>query len=144
MWHHPQQLKKYLKPSKVGVEYGPHTSIWTKSKAQLLILLWKEKVNLLSFAIGQIWQSLLHEGCKEGITWHKVLSLTSEGWLNLACQMEEDGEGTRVEVAAVKWLKTSLMSATEKATREELDECWRLSDCNRYNPSSALLTPIVF
>ena len=79
-----------MKPSKVGVEYGPYTSIWTKSKAQLLILSWKGKGNLLSFAIGQIWQSLLHEGCNEGITWHKVLSLTSDGWPNLACQKEKD------------------------------------------------------
>ena len=133
-----------MKPSKVGVEYGPHTSKWTKSKAQLLSLLWKGKGNLLIFSIGQIWQSLVQEGCKEGITWHKVLSLTSDGWPNLACQMEDDWEGTRVEVAVVKWLKTSLMSAAKKAAKEELDECWRLSDYNRYNPSSTLPTPIIF
>ena len=134
-----------MKPSKVGVEYGPYTSIRTKSKAQLLSLLWKGKGNLLIFAIGQIWKSLVQEGCKEGITWHKVLSLMSDGWPNLACQMEEDWVWTCVEVAAVKWLKASLMLwAAKKATREELDECWRLSDCNRYNPSNALPTPIVF
>ena len=78
-------VKKYLKPSKVGVEYGPHTSIWIKSKAQELILLWKEKGDHLSFAIGQIWQCLLHEGFKEWITWDKVLSLTLDGWPNLTC-----------------------------------------------------------
>ena len=78
-------------------------------KAQELILLWKGKCNLLSFAIGQIWQCLLHEGFKEGITWDKVLSLTLDGWPNLTCQMEEDWEDTGVEVAAMKWSKTSLM-----------------------------------
>ena len=58
-------VKKYLKPSKVGVEYGPQTSIWSKSKVELLRLLLKGKGKRFFLAKGQIPQVLLQEFCRK-------------------------------------------------------------------------------
>ena len=66
----------------------------------------KGKGNLLSLAIGQIWQVLLQKDCKEGILWPKALSFTSEGCPNLACQRKEDVE--LVAVVAEKGRKEAL------------------------------------
>ena len=60
-------------------------------------IIMKRKGNLLSFAIGKIWQPLLQEDFR-----HRLLSLTSDGCPNLSCQIDECWEDTGVEVTAVK------------------------------------------
>lgn len=78
-------MRKYLKPSIVEVEKGPHTSMCTKSKEQWDMLLLEGKGNLFCLAKGKLVQWLLQELCETGKNWLKEWSLESDGCRSLEC-----------------------------------------------------------
>lgn len=130
----------YVKPSKVGIEKGPHTSIWIKSNEKSNILLSKGNGNLFCFAKEQTTQSLLQQFNKKGPTWPRDWNLTSDGCPNLECH-KKDKFWEELELEIDK--KAMTWWANKKSSSER--GAWdRLEFCNKYNPSRTWPTPIVF
>lgn len=149
-------VKKYLKPSEVGTENGPYTSMWIESNEHSDILLSKGKGNLFCLGKGQTTQSLLQQFCKEGKIWPRDWSLTSNWCSNLECyrkdkfwwELELELEtlrerlflrqtGILQQVQAIKNLAHSncfpANKVLNKAVRRKKDKATRLWLCNGAN-----------